>query len=113
MTDPAPGSMASLCGVAFFYGDIDMRPTEEFQIKVSRSLPAARGGVRKMTVVVRKPYAYLVESLASVFQGHPDAEVIVDRRRGERRHSEKPVAFNRRRAERRRKKEAIVDVDLS
>ena len=62
-------------------------------------------------IVVRQSYAYLETELRSVFPaGTGDVQVIVDRRRGERRLAEQPATPERRRADRRRPKEAVADV---
>lgn len=58
----------------------------------------AGGGLR---ILIPPAHAYLVDLLVKAFEGMRDVEVIVDRRRGERRTGRQPVALERRRGERR------------
>lgn len=64
----------------------------------------------RMLLIVRRPYAYLEDRLRKAFEGRRDIEVIADRRRGERRRSDRPVQEERRRAERRTSNEEILQV---
>lgn len=64
----------------------------------------------RMRMIVRRPYAYLEDRLRKAFEGRRDIEVIADRRRGERRRSDRPVQEERRRAERRTSNEEILQV---
>jgi len=50
-----------------------------------------------------------VDLLAKAFEGREDVEVIVDRRRGERRAQQRSIAVERRRAERRRPKGEAIE----
>ncbi len=64
----------------------------------------------RMRLIVRRPYAYLEDRLRKVLEGREDIEIIGDRRRGERRRSDRPVQEERRRAERRTSKEEIMQI---
>jgi hypothetical protein len=78
------------------------------------SVFAVRGGSTqnpgRMLLIVRRPYAHLEDRLRRAFEGREDVEIIADRRRGERRVSDRPVPVDRRRGERRTRKEEILEV---
>ena len=61
-------------------------------------------------IVIRRPYAHLEDEVRRVFAGREDVKVVVDRRSGERRATQRPVSVERRRADRRRAKEELVEV---
>jgi hypothetical protein len=62
---------------------------------------------QKIYVIVPPAQAYLADPLSRMFEGRGDVEVLVDRRRGERRTQHQVVGIDRRRADRRHH-EAIV-----
>src|SRR5213594_2409071 len=63
----------------------------------------------KMRLIVRRPYAYLENRIRQAFAGH-DVEVILDRRRGERRLRDRAPRDERRRDARRKTREEILEV---
>lgn len=63
-----------------------------------------------MYVIIGRPYASLEEQLRTAFAGQEDVEVIVDRRYGERRTSQRPVAAECRRSQRRGPKEELAEI---
>jgi hypothetical protein len=84
-----------------------------FLIKIFKVFTASGDDAFKMAIVVKQPYAYLAENLRGVFDRQKDVEIIVDRRKAERRREDKPVSFERRRFERRRRQETILEVAIS
>ncbi len=70
----------------------------------------SEGDDAKITIVVPRSHAYLADLLARAFEGREDIEVVVDRRRGDRRAQQRPVSVDRRRKDRRRRKEEVVEV---
>jgi hypothetical protein len=70
-------------------------------------------GDRRIYVIVPKAQAYLADLLTKAFEGRGDIEVLVDRRRGERRAQPKVVSSDRRRADRRRMAEGTVQVVIT
>lgn len=67
-------------------------------------------GHRRVYIIVRQPYAYLADLLQRAFEGQTEVEIIVDRRRGERRTTQQPVAVERRGADRRRRRVELLQV---
>jgi hypothetical protein len=70
-------------------------------------------GDRRIYVIVPQNQAYLADLLTKAFEGRGDIEVLVDRRRGERREKPKAVSLERRRAERRRTAKGTVQVVIT
>ena len=68
------------------------------------------GDDRKIYVIVPTAQAYLADLLGKMFEGRGDVEIVVDRRRGERRAQNKVVDIDRRRSYRRRHHEEMVQV---
>jgi len=66
-------------------------------------------GHERVSIIVPATHTHLLDLLAKAFEGREDVEVIVDRRRGDRRAQERPVAVERRRAERRRPKGEAIE----
>jgi len=64
----------------------------------------------KMRLIVRRPYAHLEERLRRAFEGRDDVEIVIDRRRGERRMSVRPFPLERRHGDRRTSKEQILEI---
>jgi hypothetical protein len=62
---------------------------------------------------VPQTQAYLADLLTRAFEGRGDIEVLVDRRRGERRAQPKIVSLERRRADRRRMAQGTVQVVIT
>jgi hypothetical protein len=63
-----------------------------------------------MRLIVKRPYAHLEDRLRRAFEGREDIEVIVDRRRGQRRMSDRPVQAEQRRTDRRTSREEILEI---
>jgi len=64
----------------------------------------------RMLLIVRRPYAHLEDRLRRAFGGRDDVAVITDRRRGQRRVSDRLVTMDRRRGDRRLRKEELLEV---
>ena len=72
------------------------------------------GGDRRIYVIVPRAQAYLADLLTKAFEGRGDIEVLVDRRRGERRATtSRAVSLDRRRADRRRTAQGTVQVIIT
>ncbi|MBI4271507.1 MAG: hypothetical protein HY615_14320 [Candidatus Rokubacteria bacterium] len=85
--------------------------TEFIPVFVLTVLGAMNGPKRaRMRLVLTKPYAYLENRLRRALEERDDVEILVDRRRGERRRSARPVREDRRQSERRTPKEAILEM---
>lgn len=72
----------------------------------------SNGDHQRITIVVPRAHADLIDVLARAFAQRGDVDVIVDRRRGERRAQQRPVAVERRGAKRRRSKDTVIEVVL-
>ncbi len=70
-------------------------------------------GDRRIYVIVPRTQAYLADLLTKAFEGRTDLEVLVDRRRGERRAQPKVVSLDRRRVDRRRTAQGTVQVVIT
>jgi hypothetical protein len=70
-------------------------------------------GTAMMSIVIRRPYAFLEKEMRSTFEGQEDVKVIVDRRYTERRRSQQPIGSERRRADRRNERRELVGLVLS
>ena len=67
----------------------------------------------RMLLIVRGPYAHLEDRLRRLFEGRQDVvEVILDRRRGQRRARSQADQPERRRADLRTPKEDILEIVL-
>ena len=84
-----------------------------FHMKIAKATNPPEEGAGMMSIIVRRPYAYLDKELCSTFEGQEDVKVIVDKRYGERRTRTQPVELEHRHADRRRPKEELVEVSLS
>ena len=88
--------------------------TAEFTPGFALHLLSVTQGLRhnpgRMLLIVRRPYAHLEDRLHRAFEGREDVQVVLDRRRGERRGRSLTVQPERRRAERRARKEDILEV---
>jgi len=90
-----------------------MKIPNGFLLRILNSVPVSEKETGKMSIIVLRPYEYLIMELKSVFKGQEDVEVRVDSRYGERRTKKEPFSHERRRTDRRRKKEALVEVVIS
>jgi hypothetical protein len=70
-------------------------------------------GDRRIYVIVPRTQAYLADLLTKAFEGRTDIEVLVERRRGQRRAQPKVVSSDRRRADRRRTAQGTVQVVIT
>ena len=84
-----------------------------FLMKIAKATDPPEPGPGMMSIIIRRPYAYLDKELYSTFEGQEDVKVLVDRRHGERRTRNQPVELERRRTDRRGPKEELVEVSLS
>ncbi len=85
-----------------------------FLMKIAKATDSREEGPGMMSIIIRRPYAYLDKELYSTFEGEEDVKVLVDRRHSERRRTRtQPVELERRRTDRRRPKEELVEVSLS
>jgi hypothetical protein len=66
-----------------------------------------------MSIIIRQPYTHLLKEMCKTFGGKEDVQIMVDRRRDQRRRKKQPVKLERRQADRRRPKEELVEVTLS
>ena len=82
-------------------------------MKIAKATDPPEPGAGMMSIIIRRPYAYLDKELYSTFEGQEDVKVLVDRRHGERRTRTQPVELERRRTDRRGAKEELVEVLLS
>lgn len=78
-----------------------------------RRSPAERN--TKMNLIVKRPYAYLVEDLQRVFKGQEDVNIVVDSRHSDndQRKEAQSVSDNCRICDRRKTNEVLVDVVIS
>ena len=83
-----------------------------FLLHVVRVADGLHHNPGRMLLIVRGPYAHLEDRLRRLFEGRHDVEVILDRRRGERRTRSQANQPERRRADRRTPKEEILDIIL-
>jgi len=69
----------------------------------------------RMNLIVKRPYAYLIEDLERVFQGQEDVNIIVDSRYkdSDQRKKDQSVPDNCRVCDRRKTNETLVDVVIS
>ena len=84
-----------------------------FVLNILKSLSFSKEATGQMSIIIRRPYDYLVKDLQKVFKGQEDVKVKVDSRHGQRRTKKEPVSYEHRQAERRRKKETLVEVVIS
>jgi len=92
---------------------VKMSEFPEFLMKIAKATDSREEGPGMMSIIIRRPYAYLDKELHSTFEGQEDVKVLVDSRHGERRTRTQPVELERRHADRRRPKEELVEVSLS
>lgn len=70
------------------------------------------GDDEKITIIVPQSHAYLADLLGKAFEGRGDVEVVVDRRRADRRKGQQPISVERRHRDRRRAKDEVIEVVL-
>ena len=58
--------------------------------------PEGQSGKKKSLIVIRQGYVFLQPTIASMFQGEEDVQVIIDRRFHDRRRETIPVSEDRR-----------------
>jgi len=83
-----------------------------FLLHVVRVADGLHHNPGRMLLIVRGPYAHLEDRLRRLFEGRHDVEVILDRRRGERRTPSRAGQPERRRTDRRLAKEDILEIIL-
>ena len=83
-----------------------------FLLHVVRVADGLHHNPGRMSLIVRGPYAHLEDRLRRLFEGRHDVEVILDRRRGQRRARSQADQPERRRADRRTPKEDILEIVL-
>ena len=86
---------------------------EGFLLKILKSYPFSKEETGQMSIIVRRPYDYLIRDLQKVFKGQEDVKVKTDSRYGQRRTKKESVSIERRQADRRITKETLVDVVIS
>ena len=84
-----------------------------FLMRIAKASSPPEKGAGMMSIVIRRPYAFLEKELRSAFEGQDNVKVIVDRRYRERRKSKQTVGLERRRADRRNAKHELVELVLS
>ena len=85
----------------------------ELLMRILRSAEVPGQETGKMSIVIKRPYAFLEKDFRNVFQDHEDSRIIVDRRYGERRSGKKPAKSERRRADRRQSKQILAEACIS
>ena len=81
-----------------------------FVLSILGLTEAAGHNPARMLLIVRRPYAHLEDRLRRAFEEREDVEVIVDRRRGQRRMSDRPVQAEQRRTDRRTPREEMLEI---
>ena len=84
-----------------------------FIMTIAQATSQPGQGAEMMSIIIKRPYAFLEKELRKAFKGQEDVKVIVDGRYGERRTEAQPITSERRLTERRRPKEELVEVLLS
>ena len=84
-----------------------------FLLRILKSASISKDEDGKISIIVLRPYNYLVSDLQRVFKGKEDVEVKVDRRYRERRTKKESFSYERRQAERRSIKDTLVEVVIS
>ena len=90
-----------------------MRLPAGFLLRIAKATQLEAEEFRKMSIIIRQPYAHLEEELLTAFEGQEDVSVILDRRFDERRTITQSVAKDRRELDRRAQKEELVQVVIS
>ena len=86
---------------------------EGFLLSILKSASISKEEVGQMSIIVLRPYDYLVTELLKVFKGQKDVKVKVDSRYGQRRTKKEPFSYERRQVDRRKTKETLVEVVIS
>jgi hypothetical protein len=90
-----------------------MASTPEFAMRIAKAVLLPEEGAGKMTIIIRRPYAFLEKELRNAFKEQEDVKVILDRRNGKQGKRREAAAKERRGANRRRPKEELVEVVIS
>jgi hypothetical protein len=90
-----------------------MRFPLRFLLRITRTNLSSQREDGRISIIIRRPYAYLEKELSTAFERQSDVQVTVDRRLGERRKSLQAVSSERWHVERRSRKEELVEVVLS
>ena len=90
-----------------------MRLPAGFLLRIAKATQLEEHKFRRMSIIIRQPYAQLEEELQKTFEGQKDVSVILDRRFEDRRTIPQPVAQDRRTTNRRVQKEELVKVVIS
>src|SRR3989442_8526188 len=99
---PPQGRLISALAAVSDLRTCAMEPLVMFLVSALTGGENSPGDPHKGHIVVPRSHAYLADLLAKAFEGRGEVEVIVDRRRGDRRMQQEPAAVGRRRAGRRR-----------
>ena len=83
-----------------------------FLLRIRKSPPFAEKEAEQLSIIIQRPYAYLIKELQKVFKDQEDVIVKVDSRYGQRRTKKEPFSNDRRQADRRRTKEMLVEVTI-
>jgi hypothetical protein len=84
-----------------------------FLVRILRAAARSEGTPPSMCIVIRRPYAELEQEILRAFEGQDDVQIVLDRRRGERRRQPEAVDVDRRRQDRRKPVDEIVEVTFS
>ncbi len=90
-----------------------MRLPAGFLLRIAKATQLEDEEYRKMSIIIRQPYAHLEEELLKTFEGQEDVSVILDRRFDDRRAITQPVETDRRKSDQRTQKEELVQVVIS
>ncbi len=90
-----------------------MRLPAGFLLRIAKATQLEDEEYRRMSIIIRQPYAHLEEELRNTFEGQKDVSVILDRRFDDRRTITQPVETDRRKSDQRAQKEELVQVVIS
>jgi hypothetical protein len=93
--------------------EVTMRLPAGFLLRIAKATQLEDEEYRKMSIIIRQPYAHLEEELLKTFEGQEDVSVILDRRFDDRRAITQPVETDRRKSDQRTQKEELVQVVIS
>jgi hypothetical protein len=79
-------------------------------LKILKSTASAANAAGEMLIVVRRPFASLLDELLKTFHGQKDVQIILERRTGERRTKRDPFPSDRRKGDRRESKPELLEV---
>ena len=84
-----------------------------FLFRILKSFTGSGKEAGKMSIIVLRPYSFLVTELHGIFKGQEDVEVRVDRRFEQRRTKKESFSHEQRQSDRRSTKETLVEVVIS